>query len=684
MATHFPEINLRQQIILRALLSAHGKVTLAELAEQTGLSPRVIRYNMDVARSWLNCAKVSFLNKPGYGLEIVASQERKSDLLETLNNLEDCDIVLSRKQRVRIILLYLLLVEEPLSTRQLVEVEEFSRSTLFKDICEVETWLAGFGMRLMRKSAKGIWIEGLEESRRFALVRLLREELGDKNWYQLSNIFLNAAKFNNSSISSRFGLFINQLELPFCRRMVQQIEENIGISMSVISQAEIMIYLGVAILAMRIGNIIQGEIDAEVASGDEFPVAQVVGYQIEKKYDINVSQKELEIIAALIMSSKWDNIYLPNDQAPVATRSSAKIAADIVNICSMRLHPMLKIDQTLVSELAHHLDYAIFRLKHHIPIRNAHLRTLQERYTQVYRVAESSVFILENEINNHVPQEEVGFIAMYLLAALERLRTVEDSRLSVIVANDGTRSRSSLLKSRLEYEFPNLKVIQIINTYDQIPASSQRAEVIISTMPLEEPSIPVIEVSPFLEAEDIKNIQRWIAEKNQSKRWRKLGDFEGQTTLVDLLKLAHISLKDSAATWQEMVALASQPLLQNGCIQPRYVQAMNDLIENHGFYMYMGAGVLLLHAKPTDGVNQLCVSLLRLAIPFHFEDERIPDVDMIFVLGALDDNAHLTALFQLNELVQMADFMQALRQAGKPSEIIHQLWEWLPRLTVTA
>ncbi len=688
MAQLAPEINIRQQSIIRSLLSAHGKVTLAELADQTSLSARVIRYNMDVVRSWLNCGEVKFINKPGYGVEIVASQEKKSELLATLDRLDDCDIVLSRQQRTRIILLYLLVVEEPISTAQLVEVENFSRSTLFKDICEIENWLGNYGLQLKRKSAKGLWVEGNEESRRFALVRLLREELGDKYWYQLSHTFLNSRKFCSSTVSSRFSLFINQLELPFCRRLVQNIEDSIGVSMSVISQAEIMVYLGVAILAMRVGNIIEDEPDQEIRQSDEFEIAQLIGYQIEKKYDAKPSQKELEIIAALIMSSKWDNIYLPGDENQAAhlsaTRKSEQIAAEIVNICSMRLHPMLKIDQTLVYELAHHLDYAIFRLKHHIPIRNAHLKTIQEKYDQVYRIAESSAFVLENEINLPIPAEEIGFIAMYLLSALERLRTVEDSRISVIITNDGTRSKSSLLKSRLEHEFPNLRVAQIINTFDLIPDTSENAEMIISTMPLEDPPLPVIEVSPFLELEDIKNIQRWIAEKSQSKHRNSLDDFEQQNNLVDLLKMSHITLAKSAQNWQEIVQLASQPLIQNNCIQPRYVQAMIDLIENHGFYMYMGSGVLLLHAKPTDGVNGLCISLLRLSKPFHFKDERIPDIDLIFVLGASDDNSHLTALFQLNEIVQVPECMQAMRKAGKASEIIHALWQWLPRVAEIA
>ena len=73
MAQRVPEINIRQQNIIRALLNAHGKSTLAELAEKTGLSSRIVRYNIDVVRSWLQCDEIEFINRPGYGVEVVAS-----------------------------------------------------------------------------------------------------------------------------------------------------------------------------------------------------------------------------------------------------------------------------------------------------------------------------------------------------------------------------------------------------------------------------------------------------------------------------------------------------------------------------------------------------------------------------------------------------------------------------------
>lgn len=684
MANRTPEINGRQRSIICALLNANRKVTLRELSEETGLSTRAVRYNMDIVRSWMQIHDLVFINRPGYGCEVVASQEKKIELIQELGALKDCDIILTRQQRIRIILFYLLTHTEPIAARHVSEIETFSRSTFFKDISEIETWLDKYQIRLVRKSSRGLWVEGSETSRRFALARLLRRELGEKHWFILPKYIQDGQHPYDEHISNVFCQFLNQLELRFSRKLIQYIEENIGLPLSPFSQSEIMVYLAIAIQAVSQGLVIQGEVDEQIRSGEEYGIAQMICYQIQKQFNCNFNDKEKEIIAALVMSSKLDNIPLDSnhqtDHLLQASANGLRIAQELINICSMRLHPMIKIDEILLNELATHLDYAFFRLRHHIPIRNAYLDVLRERYTQIYRVVETSVFIIENEIGLPVPPEEIGFIVMYLLAALERLRTEEDSRLTAIIINDGVRSKSSLLKARLEFEFPNIKIVKVINTYDADRDVDVEAELIISTLPIEQTGLPVIQVSPFLELDEIKSIQRWMADKSHSKQRRNLHGFDQQNSLVDLIKLPHIIFANEAADWHSIVHKASQPLIQSGCIQPRYVSAMMEVIEQYGFYMYMGVGVLLLHAKPTDGVNQLCISLLRLNKPFHFEDNRIPDIDLIFVLGATDDNSHLTALFQLNELIQFPLFMDAVRSAKQPTDIIHTLWQWLPKL----
>jgi transcriptional antiterminator/mannitol/fructose-specific phosphotransferase system IIA component len=687
MPPRTPEINARQQHIIRALLNAHGKCTLADLSEKTSLNPRVIRYNMNVVRTWLNCFNISFINRPGYGVEVVASEQIKNDLLNRLDEMAGGEIVLSKAQRSRIILLNLLSSAQALTAQRMAEIEDFSRSTIFKDICEIEEWLKAYHLKLLRRSSKGIWVEGAEESRRFALARLLHEELGDEAWYSLSRYFMDGVKLTGFQITPAFSRFMEDLDLAFAGKLVSYIEENMGVRMSVVSRVEIMVYLAQCIRSIQAGRHVVQSPDDEMSGTDEFSAAEAIAYQIEKHHRLAINHAEKCIIAALIKSCKLeppDNPQLQDTQkAYESSHASEVMAQEIINICSMRLHPMIKIDDLLLNELANHLDYAFFRLKHHIPIRNAHLKTLREKYSQIYRVAESSVFLLENEIHQPIPAEEIGYITMYLLSALERLRVGDDSRFSAVIVNDGVRSKSSLLKSRLEVEFPNLKITRVINTFHGLPDGHIDGEIIISTVPVVKSTLPVIQVSPFLEVDDIKNIQRWLAEKSQVRTRRKLRDLNQNNSLVDLLTLPHVIFSEKADCWQDIVNAASLPLIKTGSIQTRYIRAMNDLIEAHGFYMYMGSGVLLLHAKPTDGVNELCISLLKLVTPFHFDDNRIPDVDLIFVLGATDDSSHLTALFQLNELIQFPMFMQKVRQAGQPAEVIRTLWQWLPKIPET-
>jgi transcriptional antiterminator/mannitol/fructose-specific phosphotransferase system IIA component (Ntr-type) len=685
MAPHLPDINSRQRNIIRVLLSTQGKVTLNELARKTNLTSRVVRYNIDVAASWLNHYEVKLIDRRGYGIEIVASQQKRTEVLEDVNQLDDGNIVLSREQRIRIIILYLLTSKEPITTETISEVESFSRSIIFKDINEIETWLEMYRISLIRRTSKGMWINCSEELRRFALVRLIKEELGNKDWLTLYDTFPSRnAKYNNEFISACFNQFLNKLDLSFTHDLVQSIEENLGFPMSNVSQTEIMLYLAIAIHAIVDGKTIAGDLDQEVSKYDENTITQAIAYKIQNSYNCELSDKEKEIITSLIKSCKLEPPDNPKTQSGVTTyissQDSERLAQELVDACSMRLHPIIKIDEMLVNELANHLDYAIFRLKHHIPIRNPHLGTMRKKYRLIYSVVDNNVALLEKQIHESIPAEEIGYISMYFLSALERLYAKEDFGLKAIIANDGVRSKSSLLKSRLQVEFPNLRVTRVVNNFHGLTTNDIDGEIIISTIPIVDAPLPVIEVSPFLEFEDINKIQRWISEKNQSRQSRGFTGFVQDKTLLDLIKLPHIVFMPTVNHWNEIVNTACEPLLASKCIQPSYLQAMTNLIGTHGFYMNLGEGVLLLHAKPTDGVNQLCMSFLKLVRPYHLDNSGNPDIDIVFVLGAVDDNTHLTALFQLNELIRYPEFLKAIRESKNPQDIIQILWQWVPKL----
>ena len=47
------QINTRQRLMLYAILSSGGHMTMKDISDRTGLSVRVIRYNMPAVISWL-------------------------------------------------------------------------------------------------------------------------------------------------------------------------------------------------------------------------------------------------------------------------------------------------------------------------------------------------------------------------------------------------------------------------------------------------------------------------------------------------------------------------------------------------------------------------------------------------------------------------------------------------------
>ena len=48
------QINTKQRLMLYAILSSGGHMTMKDISEKTGLSVRVIRYNMPPVISWLH------------------------------------------------------------------------------------------------------------------------------------------------------------------------------------------------------------------------------------------------------------------------------------------------------------------------------------------------------------------------------------------------------------------------------------------------------------------------------------------------------------------------------------------------------------------------------------------------------------------------------------------------------
>lgn len=670
-------INARQRTIIYALLSADGRMTLNHLARQTSLSSRVVRYNLDTVKAWFRREGVMLTSRPGYGLEIDAPRQKRKQLIQLISQTDVGELILTRGQRQRTTLFELLTSDGPVTYRDLATNEGISRSTIVNDVSDMQKWLDPYELTLRRTQNKGAFITGKEISRRYALLNLIREELGELKWYSLW-FHPELTPVLDKSLPLSIEKYLGRLPLDYSRSAVGHIENLLGRRLALYSRLEVLVYLAISLNAMQSGKYAQPDPQYRLQGCLELQVAQFITSEIERNFGLGLPENESHSLAICLLGSKWEvhelDAMQPGSQEELNQpgEESVEFANAIINACASQLHPLLQVDQELALALVRHLKPVVHRLRYNLPILNSNLEDIQRYYPEVYRSAKAGVEVIERTLGRAVPPEEIGYIAMYLAASLNRLRTKDRSRHPVVIIGDGIRAKMAFLKARLEYEFPTLEVIGMVSGYATNNRLLEQAELVLSVIPNDVVEVTCMQVSPFLEAEDRRKIQNWISEKEERFRMNMARPTES-AHLIDLLQPRTILLEHSVTEWRELVRMASAPLIELGNISSSYTDAMIKIIEDYGPYMMLAPGVIVLHARPVDGVKSLCLSMLVLRQGVVI-DEKFGEIDIAFVLGAVDDHAHLNALFELNNVLQSEAFLAELRKSSNPADILRAIW----------
>ena len=114
----------------------------------------------------------------------------------------------------------------------------------------------------------------------------------------------------------------------------------------------------------------------------------------------------------------------------------------------------------------------------------------------------------------------------------------------------------------------------------------------------------------------------------------------------------------------------AEPLLRQGSIEARYVDQIQGNLIEHGPYMVIAPGIALLHARPEDGVREVCMSLITLSPGISFGHPQNDPVDIAITFGTTDNESHVYALSQLMELLSHPPSLQRLRRASRTEDVI--------------
>lgn len=674
-------LDSRSKTILLALLNANGAVSAAVIAEQMHTTPRIIRSSLQRIENWLILKNLTVKKQPGKGLFIDIPLEEKLKLIPEIENITSYNLILSREERVRLLIIALLTAKEPLLVKCFAPRLGVSRPTLFNDLEGVESWLAVHELKLIRRRGFGFLIEGSELKIRTALETILFDT--SEQMFMLASLqgksFTENIAQNHLMLQSHQISKLCALKLDFQRSMhlVEKVEELSTFKFTDSSYLEMAIFFCILIERIGAGKCINAFPfpKPDLFETREFTIAQELTQLMNQTVGLHLNQNETANIAAHIMGIKARQTVgnaTPKTNSIMKEEDFEMLLDSMIHDAAKLLHPVLNVDQQLRQGLRFHLRPAINRLYFGLPIRNPLLGEMRNQYAYIYSVAEKTGKILEDWLELEVPDTEIGYLAMHLGAAMERLRSLSTNRVKVVIVCGGGCSTAWMLVSRLAVEFPELDVIDIKSAMELNAEEFKPDEIalIITTVPLQYTAVPVIQVNPLLSAEDKLLIRKVLGSVTfKPPLAESLKDTEGPS-LISLLTRETIQFGSYADTWEKAVDSSCKILLQNGSITESYVDAIKDLIRQHGPYMVLTTGLVLLHAMTGYGVNRLCMSMTTFKNPVKFGHAFNDPVTLALVIGSPDNHSHIRALRQLSKLLEDKPLIQSLQSAHSEADLL--------------
>lgn len=501
--------------ILSILLEAERPITVSEIAKNIQVSGRTVRNYLNELKEELKKNNITLVKKPSIGVYLDITKEKRQ-ALKSEGKYESKDSYGYLPEYRRNYILKTLFKNKYTYTIQLFADDLYcSKSTIVNDLVHVQKWLENRGLVLKRKQNQGLWIEGNEKDYRKAMMDLFFEINDNENLnenYEIENLDYRVDFINYKKIKQLFP----RLDLITIQNIVRKAEENLGYMFT--DQAFINLITHIAITIERVKNNKEIKMDKEqlntLTEQGEFEVAKWVVERLETQFNLTFPEAEIGYISLHMLGAKIQgNIHDNNYDVLLNTQNKeyVEIAKEIISLAGEILNVELSNDKLLLTALVLHLRPTIVRLKNDLKLRNPILQRIKNEYTSIFGAAWACSSIFKKKLGVLINEDEVGYIAMHLAAAVAR----QSNKIKTIIVCSSGIGTSQLLRTKLQNRFSELDIIatlplNLINT-----EIIRQADLIVSTIQGIENYKNVVYVSTLLDEEDILKIENTI---NKTKR----------------------------------------------------------------------------------------------------------------------------------------------------------------------
>ncbi|WP_018247491.1 BglG family transcription antiterminator [Orenia marismortui] len=658
--------NERSSKVLSILLEQKEAITIKDLAENFEVSARTIRSDLNKIAETLNDEGIKLIKKPRVGVWLEVDPAIRSKLRKKLFSAESYRDPFSSETRQKYILKCLLQAEEKYTMKDLANELYVSRTTIYNDLEFVEEWLSKYNLVLEKKQNYGIEVQGREKNWRRAVADLLAQFKGNQELKEMleevSDPIVIDSRIDNKTYQQLLDIFtdVNFLKIEM---ILEEIERKLDFLFTDEAFVGLVIHIAISLKRLGKGKDIKMEREQldSLKETEEFEIAKVVAQNLEEELDVKLPEAEVGYISLHILGSKVQQNIISKDISDVLENTDQKvieISKDIISMAGDVLGVDLRDDEQLLLGLVLHLRPAINRLKYGMSLRNPILDEIKNNYPSIFGAAWATSIVFEKHLGIKVNEEEIGYLALHLGAALER----NNNRIKVIVACSSGVGTSQLIATRLRKRLSGIEIVNLVSVYELKTKSLEDIDMIISTIPISNLSKPIVKVSSLLTADDISLIKNkinyLIKDKEDQKFNSELVSNEIKELFADDLIYISLDLKSK----EEIIKNLSKELVDKEFVEEGFV---NSALEREEITSTaVGNGVAIPHGRDSY-VLESKIAIATLNNPIKWENEEVS----IVLLLALERERSKNFFKYFHRILDDKKILEEIKRANTKEEI---------------
>lgn len=490
----------REKQILKLLFEQKpAYLTGQTLAHKLEVSNKTARKYLELLETSLQAttfATIEAKRGNGYRLQIMDEANFAKFYLQEVKQ-KDITEIKEASDRQDYILNRLLFEQEASYVDDLASELFVSRSTLSKELAEIKDLLKPYQIRIESKCHRGIYLVGNEKNiRRFIIEYFFKDRLQD-------NLFA-------------FSEYSNLLEGVMVDEIVLSVLEECRkaqLKLSDLVIYNLVLHLGLAIKRIQNGFAmdLQTPLDLEPSSL-EYQTAVNILERLEAKMYLKFADKEAEFVALHLKSEQGTAQIL---QQTKLTKNEIKLQlVQVLQILDQELELELAQDQILLDGLMLHFIPLLARLQQCESLENPLLSEIKAKHPEILTLTIKYFSQMPLFEQYHMTEDEWAYLALHVIAALERHYNAQKVRVLVICATG--QGSAQMIKNRLEHEFgAKLNIQEVISYYEFSKYDLSGIDLVISALNLGNMvfNVPVVQVSVFLSEEDIHQINYFLGKK---------------------------------------------------------------------------------------------------------------------------------------------------------------------------